>query len=310
VLIDSDRHRMGCFLMTGSQKFPLMKSVSESLAGRCAVLELDTLSASEVRAGLGRKAPGVAEMLWRGGFPELHRSPEMDPRDFFTGYVSTYLERDVRQALRVSSLRDFERFVRACALRGGQLLNLADLARDVGIAGTTARDWISVLEASGQVVLLEPWFNNAGKRLIKTPKLYFRDTGLMCFLVGLDSAEALVRSPFLGAVWETFVLGQVLRARVATGTAAKVFFWRDAHGTEVDFVVEHGGRLRLIEAKWTTSPNAGRDTASLLKVREQLGNGAAPEHWIACRTVHPHPLPGEPEVRVVNGFAFEGWFPG
>ncbi|MBN8249920.1 MAG: ATP-binding protein [Verrucomicrobia bacterium] len=307
-VIDADRHRMGRFLMTGSQKFQLMQSASESLAGRCALLELDTLSLSEVRAGRGKKTPEPAEFLWRGGYPELHRAPDLDPRDFFTGYVATYLERDVRQALHIASLRDFERFVRACALRGGQLLNLAELARDVGIAGTTARDWLSVLEASGQVVLLEPWFNNAGKRMIKTPKLYLRDTGLMCFLLGLDSSAALERSPFIGAVWETFILGQMLRARQATGTAARIFFWRDAHGVEVDFVVEHEGRLRLIEAKWSAHVAGGREVLPLLKVRDQLARKAAPEHWIACRTARPHLLPGETSVRVLNGAEFTEWF--
>lgn len=307
-LIDADRHRMGRFLMTGSQKFQLMQSLSESLAGRCAILELDTLSAAEIRAGAKRRPPPLPALLWRGGFPELHRAPGLDPRDFFTGYVATYLERDVRQSLRIASLRDFERFLRACALRGGQLLNLADLARDVGIAGTTARDWLSVLEASGQVVLLEPWFNNAGKRMIKTPKLYFRDTGLMCFLLGLDSAAALERSPFLGAVWETFVLGQFLRARAAGGAAAQLFFWRDAHGTEVDFVVGHGGRLRLVEAKWTPNFTGGRELQPLLRVREQLGPKAAPEHWIICRTPRAHLVPGEKAIRVLNGYEFTGWF--
>lgn len=308
LLIDSDRHRMGRFLMTGSQRFQLMKSVSESLAGRCAILELDTLSSAEVREKLGEKAPPPAAMLWRGGYPELHRAPDLDPRDFFTSYVATYLERDVRQSLRITSLREFERFVRACALRGGQLLNLAELARDVAIAGTTARDWLSVLEASGQVVLLEPWFDNAGKRMIKTPKLYFRDSGLMCFLLGLDSPAALERSPFLGAVWETFILGQMLRAKQATGSAANFFFWRDVQGTEVDFVIEHEGRLRLAEAKWTANVADGQFAGPLLKVRAQLGKKAADEHWILCRTSRAHRLPREPSVRVLNGYEFTGWF--
>lgn len=192
--IDRERHRLGRFLMTGSQKFSLMKAVSESLAGRCAIVELDTLSAAELRAALRAKLPSATDLMWRGGFPELHRNPSLRTRDFYGSYIATYLERDVRLALRVSSLRDFERFLRACALRSGQLINLADLARDVGIAGTTARDWLSVLEASNQVILLEPYFSNLGKRLIKTPKLYFRDTGLLCFLLAIDSVEAMERS--------------------------------------------------------------------------------------------------------------------
>ncbi len=307
VAIDRDRHRMGRFLMTGSQKFTLMKSLSESLAGRCAVLELDTLSARELRGAFGRKAPGLPELLWRGGYPELHRSAEVETGVFYSSYVATYLERDVRQALRVGSLRDFERFVRACALRSSQLLNLTDLARDVGIAGSTARDWISVLDASNQVTLLEPYFNNAGKRMIKTPKLFFRDTGLLCFLLGLDSPAALVRSSFIGPVWETFVLQQIRTAKAVAGSAAGLYFWRDAHGTEVDFVLEHNGRLRLIEAKWAETFTDLKAVLPMLKVRQLLGKRAAAEHWIVCRTERAHPLPGENGVRCLNGGDFDGW---
>ncbi len=306
--IDADRHRMGRFLMTGSQKFALMHSVSESLAGRCAILELEPLMVSEIRATLGRKTPPPAELMWRGGFPELHRNPDADPREFFASYVATYLERDVRLAVRTASLRDFERFLRACALRSGQLLNLADLARDVGISGSTARDWISILEASNQVMLLEPYFGNATKRMIKAPKLYLRDTGLLCFLLAVDSAAAMERSPFIGAIWETFVLGEIMRQRAATGIACSVFFWRDASGTEVDFVIEHGGRLRLCEAKWTEQPIDGRALSSLLGVKAALGKRAARTHWVASRTKHAHPLAAAPDVVQVNGVGFD-WLP-
>src|SRR4051794_35648846 len=288
VAIDARRAERGRFLMTGSQKFPLMQALSESLAGRCAVLELDTLASSEILAVLPGESLLPEEILWRGGFPELWRDREVEPRLFYSSYVATYLERDVRLALRVGSLRDFERFLRACALHSGQLLNLTELARDVGIAGTTARDWLSVLEASSQVMLLEPYFNNLTRRLIKTPKLYFRDTGLLCFLLGLESPSALASSTLSGAVWETFVLGQILRARSAAGSAAQVFFWRDTHGTEVDFLIEQNARVRLIEAKWAESLSDSRAVKPLLAVRELLGDQAAAEHWIACRTPHPH----------------------
>jgi len=303
--IDTDRHRMCRYLMTGSQKFTLMGSVSESLAGRCAIVELGTLSAAELRGSLGASAPDAVHCIWQGGFPESYRNPELTPRDFFASYVATYLERDVRLSLRISSLRDFERFLRACALRSGQLVNFTDLARDVGIAGSTARDWIAVLQASNQVVLLEPYFNNLGKRMVKTPKLYFADTGLACFLLGIDSAETLLRSPFLGAIWETWILNQILRARDARGSAAAMYFWRDVHGTEVDFVLHHGGRLRLIEAKWAENFSDRRTLASLLKVRDALGERAADEHWVACRTAHDHLLPADNSIRVLDGFRID-----
>lgn len=309
VAIDARRSERGRFLMTGSQKFALMHALSESLAGRCAVLELDTLASTEILAAYSGEEKILAEeILWRGGFPELWRDREVEPRLFYSSYVATYLERDVRLALRVGSLRDFERFVRACALRSGQLLNLTELARDVGIATTTARDWLSVLEASSQVVLLEPYFNNPTRRLIKTPKLYFRDTGLLCFLLGLENPASLAASPLSGAVWETFVLGQILRARAATGSAGQIFFWRDSHGTEVDFLIEQNARVRLVEAKWTEVLGDPRVLKPLLTVRDLFGDRAAPEHWVACRTPHPYAPAGVPGVRLVNAVSFDGWF--
>lgn len=305
--IDEHRHDMGRFLMTGSQKFSLMEAVTESLSGRCAVLELDTLSSNEVRHALLDPVVSLPHFLWRGGFPELYRNPELKPYDFYSSYVATYLERDVRLSLRVGSLRDFERFLRACALRSGQLLNLTDLARDIGIAGTTARDWLSVLEASNQIVLLEPYFGNVTKRLIKTPKLYLRDTGLLCFLLGLDSPQAAERSPFIGAIWETFVLNQFLRAKTTQGSSAQIFFWRDTHGTEVDFAIEHQGFVRLVEAKWAEVVTDTKTTAALLKVAAILGPRAASEHWVVCRTPHPHHLSSHPEIALVNGYSVEDW---
>ncbi len=307
VAIDARRSERGRFLMTGSQKFALMHALSESLAGRCAVLELDTLAGSEILSAFPEEGIRPEEILWRGGFPELWRDREVEPRLFYSSYVATYLERDVRLSLRVGNLRDFERFLRACALRSGQLLNLTELARDVGIAGTTARDWLSVLEASSQVMLLEPYFNNPTRRLIKTPKLYFRDTGLLCFLLAVESPAALASSPFAGAVWETFVLGQILRERAATGAAGQVFFWRDSHGTEVDFLIEQNGRVRLIEAKWAETLTDPRALRSLLTVRDLFGERALPEHWVACRTRHPHPVPGVPGVGLINAVSFAGW---
>ncbi len=310
VAIDARREQRGRFLMTGSQKFPLMRALSESLAGRCAVLELDTLASAEILAAFPAGTVATEEMLWRGGFPELWRDREMDTRLFYSSLLATYLERDVRLALRVGSLRDFERFLRACAARSGRLLNLAELARDVGVAGSTARDWLSVLEASSQVVLLEPYFSNPTRRLVKTPKLYFRDTGLLAFLLALESAGAVAASPFAGAIWETFVLGQILRARAAAGAAAQVHFWRDSRGTEVDFLIEQDGRLRLVEAKWAETLRDPRALKPLLAVREALGEQAAPEHWIASRTRHPHAAPGAPGVRLIDAATFGGWFGG
>ncbi len=288
--VDASRARNGQFLLTGSQKFTLMKSVSESLAGRADIAELETLSWSEILAALPQSALEMA--IVRGGFPELHANPDMDHVAFYNSYLATYLERDVRSLANVGNLRDFERFLRACALRSANLLNKADLARDVGIAPSTANHWLSTLEASGQVVLLEPWFSNRTKSIVKSPKLYLADTGLLCTLLNVRSEDALRRSPAAGAIWETFVFAQLRGRERRAGRAGSLFFWRD-RTREVDFVIDLGGRLELFEAKWTELPTAG-DAVNLDFVRKVVGKSRVASGTVVCRTPNSFPL--------VNGF--------
>lgn len=286
VAVDANRRRNGQFLLTDSQKFTLMKSVSESLAGRTDVVELETLSLAEIRGAL--PATPVESAIVRGGFPELYADPEIDHVAFYNSYLATYLERDVRSLASVGSLRDFERFLRACALRSANLLNKADLARDVGISPTTANHWLSVLEASGQVVLLEPWFSNRTKSIIKSPKLYLADSGLLCALLNIRSELDLRQSPAAGAVWETFVFAQ-LRARERRAKRVQsLFFWRD-RTREVDFVVEVAGRLELFEAKWAEVP-AGGDAVNLEFVRSVVGKAKVAGAAIVCRAANSYPL--------------------
>ncbi|RYF04196.1 MAG: ATP-binding protein, partial [Deltaproteobacteria bacterium] len=182
VAIDADRHRAGQFVLTGSQKFTLMRAVADSLAGRCAIFELETLSAAELQSGGLPMADQLPRLLIRGGFPELWRDESTDVTTFFSSYLATYIERDVRQLLNIVSLRDFERFLRLCATYNGQLLNKAQIAQAVGISAKTVAHWLSVLEACNQIVLLEPYFANVGKRIVKTPKLYFCDSGFVAYL--------------------------------------------------------------------------------------------------------------------------------
>ena len=281
-VVDANRDRAGQYLLTGSQKFTLMKGVSESLAGRVDVVELETLSLGEIRGPVPDAE--VETVIARGGFPELHANRDIDSTAFYNSYLATYLERDVRSLANVGSLRDFERFLRACALRSANLLNKADLARDVGIAPSTANQWLSVLEASGQVVLLEPWFSNRTKSIVKSPKLYLADTGLLCALLNIRSADALRRSPAAGAIWETFVFAQLRHRERRAGRAASLFFWRD-RTREVDFVAETGGRLELFEAKWTELPTAG-DAVNLEFVRRVVGKPRITSGAIVCRAPH------------------------
>ena len=195
LLIDQDRENYGQYILTGSQKFTLMKAISDSLAGRCGVCELETLSLEEIRA---KKNITLEEACLAGGYPELHKRPEIHYPDYFDAYLATYLERDVRTLLQVGNLRDFERFLQACALRTAQTVNKAELARDVGVSASTANQWLSLLHASNQVLLLEPWFSNKTKSLVKSPKLYIHDTGLLCHMLQISSIQELRDSP----MWE------------------------------------------------------------------------------------------------------------
>src|ERR1700676_551947 len=286
VAVDANRTRNGQFLLTGSQKFSLMKNVSESLAGRADIVELETLSFAEIRDALPKTELETA--IVGGGFPELYANPDIDSVAFYNSYLATYLERDVRALANVGSLRDFERFLRACALRSANLLNKADLARDVGIAPSTANHWLSTLEASGQVVLLEPWFSNRTKSIVKSPKLYLSDTGLLCALLNIRTEEALRQSPDVGAIWETFVFAQLRDRERRAGRTGSLFFWRD-RTREVDFVVDTGGRLELLEAKWTELPDIG-DTVNLDFVRNVMGKSRVAAGAVVCRAPNGFPL--------------------
>jgi predicted AAA+ superfamily ATPase len=286
VAVDARRKQNGRFLITGSQRFALMDGVSESLAGRVDIIELETLSWAEIVSVLPQT--DLVPAILRGGFPELWANPDIDAPAFYNSYLATYLERDVRSLTQVGSLRDFERFLRACALRSANLLNKADLARDVGISPSTANQWLSMLEASGQVILLEPWFSNHTKSIVKSPKLYLADSGLLCALLNIRTEEALRQSPAVGAIWETFVFAQLRQRERQAGRIRSIHFWRD-RSREVDFAVDVGGRLELFEAKWTELPDAS-DTVNLDFVVRALGKTRIAGGGIICRAPNSFPL--------------------
>ncbi|MBI2201313.1 MAG: ATP-binding protein, partial [Armatimonadetes bacterium] len=290
--VDSARDKTGQFILTGSQKLTLMRSVSESLAGRADILELETLSFHEIH----RARPDliVEEVLFRGGFPELYARPEIDAAGFYRSYVATYLERDLRLLLQVTSLRDYERFLRACALRSAQLLNRADLARDVGVAGSTLGGWMSVLEASGIAALLTPWHSNRTKSLVKTPKLYLCDAGLCAFLVGIPRAIDLLASPLAGALWETLVFSEIRKRQVNARGGWNLHFWRDRN-REVDFLIHEGGLFNLAEAKWTEHPDE-RDAEALLRVASELPRGQTRGLSVIGRAANPYPITAKVEA--------------
>ncbi|MDX2110197.1 MAG: ATP-binding protein [Verrucomicrobiota bacterium] len=281
-VVDDARSRMGGFILTGSQPFHLMQGVSESLAGRSDILHLDGLSYREVKeAGIELS---VEDFVFKGGFPELHERGGVEVARFYRSYVATYLERDLRMQLQVGNLRDFERFLRACALRTSQLLNRAELARDVGISPTTAGQWLSTLEQSGIITLLEPWFSNETKSLVKTPKLHFNDSGLCAFLMGMQNLDDLLSSPLAGALWETTVFTEIRKA-LAANPRWQMAFWRDRI-KEADFLFHRAGRFMLADAKWSENPSSG---GKLPLVRKEIDG--APRSAIISRSANAFPLP-------------------
>jgi predicted AAA+ superfamily ATPase len=305
VAIDQQRHTMGHFILTGSQKFPLMQHVAESLAGRCALVELETLSAGEITAAGETFATyqQQAGLLTRGTFPELWRDPQIPSEAFYQAYLATYIERDVRQLLNIGSLRDFERFVRACAVRSGQLLNRSDISRDVGVSQPTINAWLTVLQASNQIALLEPFFANVSKRLVKSPKLYVLEPGLLCFLLGMHPGN-LESSPFVGALWESFVFAELRKYQQLYQPQAALFFYRDQQNHEVDFVWSSAGRLVFLEAKWAEHIRR-LDAHAADTVAQVLTTTTSPayqhtETLLVCRT--PDSFALDTRVRAVNGF--------
>jgi hypothetical protein len=245
-LVDG-RRRMGDFILTGSQQFGLLSRIGQSLAGRVGRIELLPFSMTELAAAdlLPRD---LDSLLWRGAYPPLYDRP-LAPDDWFPNYIATYLERDVRQLLAVRDLALFQRFVRLCAARTGQLLNLSALANDCGVSHTTAREWLSVLEASYLVLLLSPYHRNFGKRLVKTPKLYFLDTGLAAALLGVAGSAAINIHPQRGALFETLVIGESIKQRYNAGRPAGLWFWRDNTGNEIDLLFETTRGLQPVEIK-------------------------------------------------------------
>lgn len=269
----------GMYWLTGSQPFHLMQGLSESLAGRVGILNLLGFSNLEAH-GLGDQsfspflpelawvktqqklwgeggAQNVQELfaaIWRGSFPALVIDAEMDRDLFFASYVQTYIQRDVRQLARVGDEQAFLRFIRAAAARTGQLLNMADLARDADIAPNTAKAWLSILEVSGLVYLLQPWHSNLTKRLVKTPKLYFMDTGLCAYLTQWSSPQTLEAGAMSGAIFETWCVIEIIKSYWHNGQRAPFYYFRSRDQQEIDLLIERDGVLHGVEFKKSTAP--------------------------------------------------------
>jgi hypothetical protein len=252
--IDRAPSKMGQWLFTGSQEAPLMKGVSESMTGRAAILQLLPFSLAET----------ARVSLILGAYPEVLAHPTGRAL-WFASYIQTYLERDVRSLLNIRDLATFRRFLALIASRHGQVLNRADLSAPLGISIPTVGEWLHVLEVTGQVILVPPYFEDFGKRLIKSPKVYLGDSGMACHLLGIATQAELERSPFLGPLWEGFVASEILKSQINRGQAKELYHFRDYQGAEVDFLFPHSGKLWMVECKAsrTVVPAMARPMASL-----------------------------------------------
>lgn len=296
--VDNNRSEAGQYLLTGSQNLLLMQQVSETLAGRAAVLRLLPLTfreivrrpdvelpwngddpqpeigADPVSTDNSKAMPTLArERLWklilRGSYPEIALQTGRDSTLWHQSYMQTYLERDVRTLRQIGDLGSFQDFLRALAARNAQLLNLSELSRDLGIAVNTAKNWLSVLEASFQIVIVRPWYANVGKRLVKTPKVYFTDTGTLCYLTGLKEPDHAAQGPLGGALFETAVLAEIARSIWHRGEEPRIHFWRTTSGVEVDFLVESGDEIVPVEVKLSATPRP-RMADGIAKLRKLL----------------------------------------
>jgi predicted AAA+ superfamily ATPase len=255
VLIDQDRGAKGRYGLTGSQVFPLMQGVTESLAGRVGVLELLPLAWKEYGTGLPTERELLSLML-RGGYPELALNANLSRNEWLNSYLTTYVERDVRALQAVQDLMRFRTFLKLLAGRAGDLLNLQELAKDAGISVNTAKDWISLLETTFIVFRLAPWHRNASKRLVKTPKLYFWDTGLLTFLAGIDTPERLASDRQIGHIFENYVITELRKQAMALCARQECFFYRTQDGAEVDFLLQTEQGVLACEIKWGSHTNS------------------------------------------------------
>ena len=291
-LIDHRPRRFGQWIFTGSQEAPLMQGISESMAGRAAVLQLLPFSVEE--------SPKVT--LLYGGFPEVLARPRAREL-WFSSYLQTYLERDVRAMTNVRDLPAFRRFLSLLASRHGQILNKTDLAAPLGISVPTITEWLNILEVTNQIILVPPYFENFGKRIVKSPKIYWGDPGLACYLLGITSSVELERSPFLGALFEGFVAAEILKSQTNTGKRKELYFFRDHQGLEVDFLIPRpNAKVWLIEAK--ASKTVRPDMAApLFSLNRNLPKSA--ERMMIVHRAPRNPLSAAPAARGVEALVIE-----
>jgi predicted AAA+ superfamily ATPase len=293
--VDSDRRKYGQYVLTGSQVFSLMKGVSESLAGRIAIFQLYPLSWSELPNPEFKNEKKVVEQMQKGFYPEFAVQPNLNASYWHSSYLNTYIERDIRSIRNIQDLSVFQRFLVLIAARAGQLFNLNEIGKECGISQTTARDWLNLLESTSIVYLLEPYARNLTKRVIKSPKLFFIDTGLLCYLLRLETMEQLVLSPFAGHVFENMVVMEAVKQFAGRGKRAPCYFYRTSHGLEVDLLIDKGDKIDAFEIKFSSNPKIEM-TEGLLQIKNDF-----PVDQAALLNLYSNPYPFS------NGIIAEHW---
>jgi predicted AAA+ superfamily ATPase len=298
-IVDREKKK-GMYWITGSQQFNLMANITESLAGRVGILNLQGFSQTEkdskteaagyshtaepflptkkfltLKEKTNKGVKGIFHRIWKGSYPALFTRSDKDWQLFYDSYMQTYVERDVKQIIKVSNELLFTNFMQVLAARTSQLLNYANIAGEIGINETTVKSWLSILQTSGLIYLLQPYSNNLTNRILKTPKVYFLDTGLACYLTKWNTPETLENGAFSGAIFETYVVSEILKSYWHNGVNPAIYFYRDKDKREVDIILEENGKLYPLEVKQKTNPGADdlRHFAALSQFKKEVAPG-------------------------------------
>lgn len=271
VIVDKKK-KNGQFILTGSHQLKLMESISQSLAGRTAILQLLPLTLSELNK-FGIAFDNWSECAWRGFFPRIYDQNQR-PQIAYSNYFQTYVEKDVRQLVNIKDLTLFEKLIRILAGRVGQIVDYASMANDVGVDAKTIKNWISILEASFIIFRLSPYHNNFGKRVIKSPKIYFTDVGLLTFLLNISKPDQVLRDPLVGNIFENLVVIELLKSRLNKGLTSNLYFYRDENGFEIDIILDHGRKFTAIEIKSAQTFNTDliKNLKKITKISNQIDN--------------------------------------
>lgn len=296
--------KKGQYWLTGSQQFHMMKNVTESLAGRVAIVDLKGLSLKELdgleqapfiptadniesmrKSSKYHDLTDIYERIWRGSYPEVNTNTDTDWETFYKSYLRTYIERDIKDLNAVKNEMDFIKFLKVLAARTGQMLDYTDISKEVGVSSPTIKSWVSILVSSNIVYLLQPYFSNINKRIVKTPKIYFMDTGLCSYLTNWDNSQVLESGAMSGAIFETYVVSEIIKSYAHNIKEPNIYYYRDKDKREIDVIIERNGKLYPIEIKKSSNPDKSAIKNFSVISEDNLGNGA-----VVCLAKEDYPI--------------------